>query len=241
MRRDDPNLAKVEIVAASLDILCDELVFVGGCAAGLLLTDPAATLARLTNDVDLVAEVTALRGYHVMETEFARRGFIRDMSPDAPICRWRYREIEVDLMPTDARILGFANRWYPQAVVSARRMCLPSGATIRLIAAPYFLATKFEAFADRGNEDMLGSHDLEDIINVIDGRTELLDEIATETPELRAYLGQRCAALLVTPHFANYLPGLLAQDETLAQRVTTATYRLQSIVALADLRPDALQ
>jgi hypothetical protein len=56
MRRDDPNLAKVEIVAASLDILCDELVFVGGCAAGLLLTDPAATQARLTNDVDLVAE-----------------------------------------------------------------------------------------------------------------------------------------------------------------------------------------
>ena len=77
------------------------------------------------------------------------------------------------------------------------------------------------------------SHDLEDIINVIDGRAELLDEIATAAPELRIYLGQCCAALLATPQFANYLPGLLAQDETLEQRVATATSHLQSIAAFA--------
>ena len=233
MKRDDPNLAKVEIVAAALDKQCNKLVFVGGCAAGLLLTDPAATQARVTNDVDPVAEVTALRGYHEMEAEFFRRGFVRDMSPAAPICRWRCRDIEVDLMPSDSRILGFANRWYPHAVASSRQVTLPSRKTIRLIAAPHFLATKFEAFADRGNGDVLSSHDLEDIINVIDGRAELLDEIATAAPELRIYLGQRCAALLATPQFANYLPGLLAQDETLAQRVATATSHLQSIAALA--------
>jgi len=233
VKPDDPNLAKVEIVAAALGSLCDELVFVGGCAAGLLLSDPAATQARLTNDVDLVAEVTALRGYHVMEAEFARRGFVRDMSPAAPICRWRCRDIEVDLMPTDARILGFANRWYPQAVMSARRLTLPGGPTIRLITAPHFLATKFEAFADRGNEDVLGSHDLEDIINIIDGRLELLDEIAGEAFELRGYLARRCTALLASPNFDNYLPGLLAQDETLAQRVATAKSRLQSITAFS--------
>lgn len=233
MRHDDPNLAKVEIVAVALGSLCDEVVFVGGCAAGLLLSDPAATQARLTNDVDLVAEVTALRGYHVMEAEFARRGFVRDMSPAAPICRWRCRDIEVDLMPTDARILGFANRWYPQAVMSARRLTLPGGPTIRLITAPHFLATKFEAFADRGNEDVLGSHDLEDIINIIDGRLDLLDEIAGEAFELRGYLVRRCTALLASPNFDNYLPGLLAQDETLAQRVATAKSRLQSIAAFS--------
>lgn len=233
MRHDDPNLAKVEIVAAALGSLCDELVFVGGCAAGLLLSDPAATQARLTNDVDLVAEVTALRGYHVMEGEFARRGFVRDMSPAAPICRWRCRDIEVDLMPTDARILGFANRWYPQAVASARRLTLPGGPTIRLITAPHFLATKFEAFADRGNEDVLGSHDLEDIINIIDGRLELLDEVAGEAFELRSYLARRCTDLVASPDFDNYLPGLLAQDETLAQRVVTAISRLKSIAAFS--------
>jgi predicted nucleotidyltransferase len=231
MNPHDPNLAKVELIADALGTLCDELVFVGGCAAGLLLSDPAATVARITFDVDLVVEVTALRGYHTMESAFAERGFKRDMSPDAPICGWRFREIEVDLMPTDEDILGFANHWYPTAVTTASRVDLPGGRAIRLISAPCFLATKFEAFADRGNADVLGSHDLEDIINVIDGRPELLDEIAGTSLELRAYLADRCAALLATPHFENYLPGLLAQDETLAQRVTTTLARLQSIAA----------
>ena len=67
MNRHDPNVTKVELIAHALGDLRDELVFVGGCAAGLLMTDPAATTARITYDVDLVAEVTALRGYHQME------------------------------------------------------------------------------------------------------------------------------------------------------------------------------
>lgn len=231
MNTQDPNLAKVELIANALGALCDELVFVGGCAAGLLMSDPAASMARVTFDVDLVAEVSALRGYHEMEAAFAKRGFTRDISPDAPICRWRYREIEVDLMPTDAGILGFANRWYQAAIAAAHRIALPSGTQIRLIAAPHFLATKFEAFADRGNADVLGSHDLEDIINVIDGRPELSAEIASAPMELRAYLGERCAALLATPHFDNYLPGLLPQDESLADRMDTVMARLQSIAS----------
>jgi predicted nucleotidyltransferase len=234
MNPSDPNLAKVELIAAALGALCDELVFVGGCAAGLLMSDPAATPARVTFDVDLVAEVAALRDYHQMEAAFADRGFSRDLSPDAPICRWRHREIEVDLMPTDSGILGFASRWYRAAVANVDRVALPSGMRIRLIPAPHFLATKFEAFADRGNADVLGSHDLEDIINVIDGRPELPKEIALASAELRAYLAERCTALLATPHFDNYLPGLLIQDDTTADRVALVMARLESIAALAN-------
>lgn len=232
MNRRDPNLAKVELIAHALGSLRDELVFVGGCAAGLLMTDAAATMARVTYDVDLVVEVAALHAYHRMEAEFTRLGFVRDASPDAPICRWRYRDLEVDLMPTDPAILGFANRWYPLAVSSAEKVRLPNDVAIRLIRAPLFVATKFEAFADRGNEDLLGSHDMEDIINVIDGRSELPDEIRDAPDELRSYLAERCAGLLALPHFMNYLPGLVAQDETLAERVATVATRLQHIATL---------
>jgi len=228
----DPNLAQVELIAHVLGALREELVFVGGCAAGLLMSDPAATAARVTYDVDLVAEVAALRGYHRMEAEFSRLGFKRDVSPEAPICRWRYRDLEVDLMPTDPGILGFANRWYPLSVTTAVSVRLPSGVAIRLITAPLFVATKFEAFVDRGNEDVLGSHDLEDIINVVDGRPELTGEIRNSTDELQIYLSDKCAALLALPNFTNYLPGLVAQDETLAQRVATVAARLQAIASL---------
>jgi hypothetical protein len=43
-----------------LDELADRLVFVGGCATGLLLTDIAAPPIRATQDVDVITEVTTM-------------------------------------------------------------------------------------------------------------------------------------------------------------------------------------
>lgn len=195
MTPKDPNITKVELIARALGPLREQVVFVGGCAVGLLITDTAASPVRVTFDVDLVASVSALAGYHGMEKELARLGFKRDLSPDAPICRWRYRELEVDLMPADPNILGFSKRWYPLALTTATEFRLPSGSEIRLIAAPVFLGTKFEAHASRGGGDLLASHDMEDIINVIDGRPTLLEEIADAPTDLQHYLRERCAQL----------------------------------------------
>lgn len=233
MNPRDPNLAKVELVAKALGNLCDELVFVGGCAAGLLIADPAAAPVRVTYDVDLVVEVAALSEYHRMEKRLARLGFARDLASDAPICRWRYQLMEVDLMPTDSAILGFANRWYPLVVETAQTIALPSGASIRLITAPAFIATKFEAFKDRGKGDVLGSHDLEDIINVVDGRPAVFDEAIQTPPSLRTYIGERFADLLSTPHFFDYLPGMIAQDESSKSRLAILKMRLQKLAGLS--------
>lgn len=229
MSAKDPNVAMVELVAAALGTLREEVVIVGGCAAGLLLTDPAASPVRVTYDVDLVVEVAALAGYHRMEAQLVQRGFTRDLAQDAPICRWRYNNLEVDLMPIDPGILGFANRWYPLAMESAQWMALPNGINIRAITGPAFIATKFEAFDDRGRGDILASHDLEDIISVIDGRPELMGEAAVAAPELRHYLASRCRQLLATPGFMDYLPGMIVADESLAARVTLIIARLRRL------------
>ncbi len=47
---------------------------------------------------------------------------------------------------------------------------------INILSAPCFLATKFEAFNSRG-KDYRTSHDIEDIIYIIDNRTTIVDEI----------------------------------------------------------------
>jgi hypothetical protein len=60
----DPNLAKIELIAGALGPLRQQLVFVGGCAVGLLITDTAAAPVRATLDVDLVARAPALSEYH---------------------------------------------------------------------------------------------------------------------------------------------------------------------------------
>jgi predicted nucleotidyltransferase len=225
----DPNVAKLQLVAHALGPLREQVVFVGGCAVGLLITDQAAAPVRATADVDLVVSVSALSAYHGIEKELSRVGFKRDMAAEAPICRWRYRGLEVDVMPTDPSVLGFSNRWYPLAVSSAMPLTLPGGVEIRLIAAPVFVATKFEAHTDRGAGDLLASHDLEDIVNVIDGRPNLLDEIAASPGALRKYLAKRCGDLLAQPLFADYLPGLIASGDDQADRAELVYERIRTI------------
>ena len=124
----DPNVQSVELVAAALGDLCDELVLVGGCAVGLLIDAASARPPRVTYDVDLIAVVAALRDYYALERKFVKRGFKRDTSADAPICRWKIGTIVVDLMPTDESVLGFSNRWYAEAASSATRVrCRAAG------------------------------------------------------------------------------------------------------------------
>ena len=232
MKAADPNVQRVELIAAALGDLCAELVLVGGCAASFLINAPTAPPPRVTYDVDLLVELAALRDYHAMEEQFALRGFQRDLSPDAPICRWRLGAVAVDLMPTDEAVLGFSNRWYPLAAVSAQQLALPSGREIRLISPPAFLATKFEAFRTRGKGDALTSHDLEDIINVLEGSLSIEADIKTSTPELQVYLAEQCEKLLALPHFDSVLPGLLAYDDLHAQRVAAMMQKIRKLSAL---------
>ena len=56
----DPNLAMLELVARGLGPVCDDVVFVGGCATGLLLTQARADSIRITEDVAIVAETLSV-------------------------------------------------------------------------------------------------------------------------------------------------------------------------------------
>jgi predicted nucleotidyltransferase len=230
----DPNVGNVELVAAALGDLASEVVLVGGCAASLLIESPTAPPPRITYDVDLVAVVAALRDYHALEKRIAERGFTRDASPDAPICRWCLREVKVDLMPDDERILGFSNPWYPEAVATATPTRLPSGAVVRLITAPAFLATKFEAFRTRGNSDLAASHDFEDIVNVIEGRPAIVTEARTASPSLRRYLEEQFSAIAANTDYLNVLPGLIAFDDLHAERLAAVADRIAALSTLKD-------
>lgn len=107
--KDDPNLAILIPVAKALGNLCDTLVFVGGCATGLLLTAKRAQVFRATQDVDVVVQVTSTADYHSAERALEARGFRHDISDEAPICRWNWQGIVLDLMPSAPSIL--IERW----------------------------------------------------------------------------------------------------------------------------------
>lgn len=67
MRADDPNLPQLRQIAEALGDLRDQVVFVGGAVAGLLVTDPLADPVRATRDVDAVVNANRTMFYRVEE------------------------------------------------------------------------------------------------------------------------------------------------------------------------------
>jgi hypothetical protein len=100
---------------------------------------------------------------------------------------------------------------------------------IKLVTPPLFLATKLEAFRGRGGGDFLASHDLEDIITIIDGRHEILEDVRTCASALRAYIAHEIGVLLQNPEFNQALPGHLAGDETSQARMPLIKERLRQL------------
>jgi predicted nucleotidyltransferase len=225
----DPNLGAVELVALALGPVLDELVLVGGCAVGLLVTDPARTPVRATLDVDLLTEVAPLASYYQLAERLRRRGFAEQSAADV-VCRWAKGELLIDVLPVDAKVLGFTNTWYAQAAHHARLHPLPSGRNIRLIAAPHFLATKLEAFASRGGGDYL-HHDMEDIVTVIDGRHSIVSEVQNSPADLRAFLLHELRVLLADTRFMDRLSWLLPPENLASRRDITIT-RMRQIAGL---------
>jgi predicted nucleotidyltransferase len=239
--RADPNLAILEVIAKALGSLKNEVVFVGGCAAGLLLTEVRAESIRPTEDVDLVVSALTTQDYYAFEQRLRTQGFTNDVRANAPICRWVYGLVRVDVMPTDEVVLGFANIWYPYAYQTAKQFNLPSGESIRLISAPSFIATKFEAFQSRGRDgrgglDYMGSHDLEDIISVVDRRPELLAECIAESELLREYLARHFSTLLQSDDFRTTLPGHLPGDQASQSRVRLLEDKLKELAKLCSTK-----
>ncbi len=230
-RAANPNIEIMELAVARLGVLADEMVFLGGCATGLLITDPLAPPFRATNDVDVICEVASLLDYQRLSKRLRALGLREDQSPDAPLCRWRAQDLVLDVMPTSPEILGFGNSWYRPAFAAAERAALPSGSTIRMVSAPYFLVTKLAAFDGRGQGDYTASHDLEDIVAVLDGRPEVVDEIRQCESTLREHLQNCLAALLRESRFVEALPGHMPGDAASQARVPIIIKRLKAIAA----------
>lgn len=209
----DPNLELLAGMARAMGPLCEQVVFVGGCATGLLIDNAGLMDVRPTEDVDAIVEVASLAGYHRLADQLAQRGFKQTMADNTPPFRWFWNRLQLDLVPLDEKVLGFANPWYRAGFDAALKAELADGLVLRHLSAPYFLATKFEAFRDRGQNDVFTSHDLEDILTVVEGRSTLVAEVGAAPDELRRYIANSVAGLLALPPFANALPGVLSDPE----------------------------
>ena len=160
----DINIKMLQIVAKGLGELIDEFVFVGGSVTELYANDPASSDIRPTLDVDCVIELSSRMEHARLEERLRNKKFVNDTSKGAPICRWIYSGIKVDVMPTEENILGFKNQWYSGGADNKIPRILPDGTKIYVFPLEYYIASKLEAHHDRGGNDLRQSRDFEDII-----------------------------------------------------------------------------
>jgi hypothetical protein len=180
------QIVMLEKVASVLTGLNRLVVYTGGATIALYLDSVAAADVRPTRDVDCVVEVNSRMEYYDLSSQL--RGLGLRESQEGPLCRWIYDDLIVDVMPTEPAILGFSNSWYKAGIEQALPYMLPSGMQILIFPAVYLLASKIEAFRGRGSNDFYGSHDLEDIMLLLDGCIALEDEVSRAAADVKAYI-----------------------------------------------------
>lgn len=222
------NIELLKEVAKRPSPLLREVVFVRGCTTSLFITDEAAPEVRPTFDVDVIAEIRSYADYATFSERLRAIGFREDTSKGAPLCRWVIDEKKLDVMPLEERILGFTNQWYRSAMDTAKEIELEPGLRIRVVTAPFFVATKLEAFRGRGRGDYTSSHDLEDLLTVIDGREAIVAEIASAS-EVRIYIAEQFRIFLETRAFVEALPGYFLPDASSQGRLPILLDRIRKI------------
>jgi predicted nucleotidyltransferase len=220
----------MRIVATRLQAIEVPFAFVGGAVVAVLVDHPELTEIRPTKDVDVIVEIATLVDYYALEERLRASGFQHDTTEGAPICRWIIDDCRVDVMPTTSAPLGMNSKWFPEALATAHTHDLGEGCSAQVILPALFLATKLEAFKDRGHGDYYGSHDLEDIITLVDGRASIVADV-TEFPEpVRGFVATGIREILKEPDFQDAFPGHLS-----ALSRTRAPLVMGRLQAIADL------
>lgn len=182
------NIAVVAEVAEALQDIKQDMVFVGGAVVSLYTDDPAADEIRPTQDIDMTLNIINLSHWEKVQTQLGALGFYPDPFGHA-ICSYRYKDIPVDIMATEDGPLGPANRWYKigfENLWTAKA----KEQDIKILSAPCYLATKFEAFNDRGS-DYRTSHDIEDIVYVLDNRIGIVEEVANDDTRIADFIKEQ--------------------------------------------------
>lgn len=183
----NPQIENLERVATLLANIPTRFIFTGGATIVLYVDEIVQDELRPTLDVDCVVEVYSMAEYYKLTKQLRNIGLEESTAKNAPICRWQYNDLIIDIMPCDDAILGFTNRWYSEAINNCIRHILPNGQAIEIFAPLYLLASKVEAFKGRG-KDLRLSKDIEDIIILLDSCSDIENEFIKANQEIQEFL-----------------------------------------------------
>jgi hypothetical protein len=227
-----PTIEALRVVARCMEPLGTNFVFLGGAVIELLVDNPTVSELRPTKDVDVVAEVLSTAGFYALESKLRDAGFANDTSEGAPLCRWLIDGHRVDIMPVEASPLGMNTRWFREALEFATVKSLGDGLQARVVSAPVFIATKLEAYRDRGRGDFQASHDIEDIVSVVDGCADIAEQISHAPGSVRAFVVGEFVNWMRHPDWTDLMAGHLSGISLSAGRQRILCERVRAISEL---------
>jgi hypothetical protein len=215
-------------VAKALGELNREVVFVGGAMVSLYIDDPAAEDIRPTKDLDLTFQITTAGKLEELRGSLIQKGFIQTHDDDV-ICRFRFDDLLIDVMSTQAVGWAPSNRWFMSGFEKSFSVELED-VSIRLMPLPYFLASKMEAFFDRGVHDLYASHDLEDMLYLFNYTTNLAEQVLKADNEVIDYLKVSMNRMLSDAKIREVIPAHLFY-ETADERLEIILEKMKRIVS----------
>lgn len=188
------TLESIEKVAIALGELNREVVFVGGAVVSLYVNDITADEFRPTKDIDITFRIVSFAKLENLRENLVSKGFKQNIFEDV-ICRFQLEDILVDVMSTHAVAWAPANRWFEDGFNHLTTIEIGTQ-VINLLSLPFFLATKFDAHADRGGSDARMSKDFEDIIYLLNYVSNLEVHISEAPSTVKNYLQSEFADIL---------------------------------------------
>lgn len=180
------NRKAIRKIAEALGPLNREVVFVGGAIVSIYINDPAAEDIRPTKDIDISISVHSLSALELFREKLAQRGFVQSANLDV-ICRFKHKDILVDVMNTEEIGWAPANRWFAPGFEMMQTVSVEDQ-EIQIMPLPYFLASKFEAYNSRGATDPRTSHDFEDIVYLFDNRIDMAEQLLLAPDNVKPFL-----------------------------------------------------
>jgi predicted nucleotidyltransferase len=188
---------------SALNELNEKVVFVGGATISLYADRPVFEI-RPTDDIDVIIEILNYFDRGQLEERLRSLGFSNDIESGI-VCRYIIQGIVVDIMPTNDPSIGFKNIWYPDGFAEAIGYQIDERNTIKILSAPYFIATKLEAHKGRGKNDGRSSQDFEDIVYVLENRGTIWEEINNASSPVKDYLQSAFSNLLANSNIFEWI------------------------------------
>ena len=221
------NKEATKKVALALGSLNEQVVYVGGAVVSLYINDSAAEDVRPTKDVDLTFQIASPSKLEELRENLNAKGFYQSSKEDV-ICRFLYEDLKIDVMSTQSVGWAPSNPWFEKGFDKSIAVNLED-IIIKILPLPYFLATKIEAFLDRGIKDIYASHDLEDIVYLFNYTTDIDAQVLASNSDIKLYLAEKLKAFTENCSIMNAISGSLYYEQA-DERMEVIKERFQNII-----------